>query len=202
MHNGQYTWTAVFSWHKNTSFMASWACTEPISGPFLRACILLPRPTRWITVYDNSSSFTPTSFAIWVASLKYTSKHLNSDIWYRAHTYIHHTITTIHVLLYTSSILLGRLAVLHSLYPLHIGCDNTVTSSRQVNPWRIVGRKMCNEDPADIPKTEVTPWCIVGRKLCNEDPEDILKMKVVINRKLWWQPELFVSKIFWWCPWV
>jgi hypothetical protein len=46
-----HTWTAVFLWH---IFMASlWACTEPSSGPFLRACILLPHPTRCITVYDN-----------------------------------------------------------------------------------------------------------------------------------------------------
>jgi hypothetical protein len=34
--------------------------------------------------------------------------------------YIHNSITTIHVLLYTSSILLGRLAVLHSLCPLQL----------------------------------------------------------------------------------
>jgi hypothetical protein len=39
-------------------------------------------------------------------------------IW--AHIYIHLTSTTIQVLLYTSSILLDRLAVLHSLCPLHL----------------------------------------------------------------------------------
>jgi hypothetical protein len=92
----------VFSWHlaNTSSFMASIrAYTEPISCPFLRACIFLLRPTRCITVYDNASSFTPTSPAIWVASHLCTSKHHNSDIRYRAHTYLHHTITTIQVLL-------------------------------------------------------------------------------------------------------
>ncbi len=88
--------------------------------PFLGACILLPCPPRCITVYDNGSSFTPTTSATTVAYHYRTSKHHNNDIWYRAHTYIHHTSTTIHVLLYTSSILLGRLAVLHSLCLLQL----------------------------------------------------------------------------------
>ncbi len=47
-----HTWTAVFSWHlANMSITASIrAFTEHISGPFLRACKLLPCPTRCITV--------------------------------------------------------------------------------------------------------------------------------------------------------
>ncbi len=116
-----HTWKAVFSWHlANTFFMASLrACTESTSGPFLGACILLPCPPRCITVYDNGSNFTPTSSATRVTYHYRTSKHHNNNIWYRAHTYIHHTSTTIHVLLYTYSILLGSLAVLHSLCPLH-----------------------------------------------------------------------------------
>jgi hypothetical protein len=52
-------------------------------------CVLLPHPTRCLTVYDDGSSFTPTSSAIWVASHLCTSKHHNRVIWYKAHTYIH-----------------------------------------------------------------------------------------------------------------
>ncbi len=78
-----HTWTAVFSWHlTNTSCMASIrACTEPISGPFLRACILLPCPARCITVYDDDSSFTPTPSATYLGgfSLMYKS---TSQQWY------------------------------------------------------------------------------------------------------------------------
>jgi hypothetical protein len=54
----------------------------------------------------------------WLLTNVLTSKHHNSVTRYGAHMYIHHTSITIHVLLYTSSILLGRLAVLHSLCPL------------------------------------------------------------------------------------
>ncbi len=57
-------------------------------------------------------------------SLMYcTSKHHNNVIWYRAHTYcIYITLafTYSYSSFYTFSIFLGRLAVLHSLYPLQL----------------------------------------------------------------------------------
>jgi hypothetical protein len=49
--------------------------------------------------------------------------NITTAIYDTGHTLIyvlHHTISSIHVLLYTSSILLGRLAVLHFLCPLHL----------------------------------------------------------------------------------
>jgi hypothetical protein len=47
----------------NTSFMASFqARTEPLSGLSLWACFLLPRPARYLAVYCNGSSFTPSAF--------------------------------------------------------------------------------------------------------------------------------------------
>ncbi len=45
-------------------------------------------------------------------------RHGENDV--RLHA-LHNTSITIHVRLYTSSILLGRLAVLHSLCPLQLG---------------------------------------------------------------------------------
>ncbi len=79
-----HTWTAVLLKHlANTSFMASFrASTEPHSGLSLWACILLPRPAQYLAVYCNGSSFTFSTFAIWVASHKCTSKHHNNSTWH------------------------------------------------------------------------------------------------------------------------
>jgi hypothetical protein len=63
--------------------------------------------------------FHPNVFCYLVGFSRMSSKHHNDATRYRAHS-IHHTSITIHVLLYTSSILLGRLAVLHSLCPLQV----------------------------------------------------------------------------------
>ncbi len=46
--------------------------------------------------------------------------NITTALYDTAHMYIHHTSTTIYVLLYTSSILLGRVALLHSLCPLQL----------------------------------------------------------------------------------
>jgi hypothetical protein len=91
-----HTWTAVFLRHLvNTFFMASFgAWTEPHSG--LWACILLPCPTQYLSVYCNGSSFTPSAFAIWVASHWCTSKHHNNPTRHMEHVYLHHINTTIH----------------------------------------------------------------------------------------------------------
>ncbi len=81
----------------------SWPRSEHVLNPALapsyeHATCCHAQPD--VLLFMTTVMFHPTSSAIWVASHKCTSKHHNSNIWYKAHTYIHHTITTIHVLLY------------------------------------------------------------------------------------------------------
>ncbi len=108
-----HTWTAVFLKHlANTSFIALFqAKTEPHSGLTIWSCILLPRPTQYLAVYCNGSSFTPSAFCYlggFSLMYRYTSQQ-------RYTAYVHTCIYITSALLffsslYTSSILLGRLA--------------------------------------------------------------------------------------------
>jgi hypothetical protein len=110
-----HTWTAVFLKRlANTSFMASFrAKTEPHSVLSLQACILLQRPARYLAVYCNGSSFTPSTFCYLDGfSLMYTKTSQQPYMTHGTHVCIYITLA----LLFTSSsdtssILLGRLAV-------------------------------------------------------------------------------------------
>ncbi len=75
--------------------------------------VATPDPVMlFIAINDNGSSFTLTSSALWVA----TSKYHNNNVRHIAHTYILYITLQLSFmfLLYTSSILLGRLAALCS----------------------------------------------------------------------------------------
>jgi hypothetical protein len=103
-----HTWTAIFLKHlANTSFMASLQTqTEPHFGLTLWACILLSRPARYLAVYCNGLSFTPSAFYnLGCFSLMYcTSKHHDTT-----HTCIYITLVLLFISsFYTSSIFLGR----------------------------------------------------------------------------------------------
>jgi hypothetical protein len=91
---------SLLSWRKFPStLIPGWPYTDP---PF-SSSFPFPLPQR----FPISNTCLPTSYDDIEISASHSPIH------------VHHTSITIHVLLYTSSILQGRLAVLHSLCPLH-----------------------------------------------------------------------------------
>ncbi len=91
-------------------------------GPLLTRMHLVATPNLVYNCLWQRFKFSPQGLLLSGWLLTNVQVNITTAIYDTGHTLISITlcITTIHVLLYTSSILLGKLAVLHSLCPLQI----------------------------------------------------------------------------------
>ncbi len=135
-----HTWTAIFLEHlANTSFMASFqAWTESLSGFSLWACILLPRPTRYLAVYYSGSGFTPNAFLLseWLlTNVQVTTWHMCTHV-YKSHQHYYSSLLSTHLPFFLAGWLIPTLPVGYNNTLSYNNITYLVIKHRKIQVWQ------------------------------------------------------------------